>query len=189
MSLENEKSGRLRPVLGVVLGNLLFFLPVFVSLVLNVVVINQLLLLRSATREAILETNAMLADLQNETIVMTVPVNETIALDVDIPVNETITVPIQTEIPISTSATVYVDSGILGGVPVSFPVYTNVPIDIMVDIPLDQTFEVHDSLLLDMEIPVEIALADTPFSDALIQAQMSLDDLATELEGNPFALK
>jgi hypothetical protein len=77
----------------------------------------------------------------------------------------------------------------LGGIPVSFPISTNVPVDIMVDVPIDQTFAVQAPVTLDLEIPIEIAMADTPLAETLGQVQESLASVEAELETSPLKLK
>jgi hypothetical protein len=164
-------------------GNLLLWLLVLVSLLLNAMVINQLLRLRRAAQLAVVETSAMLADLQDETIALTIPIDQTIVLDTDLPIEETVTVPIRTDLPISTEVTVTVDAGLLGDIPLNVPIETTVPVNIMVDVPIDQTFAVHAPVELDLEVPVKIVVADTPLYDTLTDARQALDETATQLEG------
>jgi hypothetical protein len=170
-------------------GNLVLWLLVIVSIMLNVVVLIQLLSFRRAAHAAVTEASAVLADLQDETIALTIPVDETIVIDTEFPVTETVSVPIQTEVPISAAVAVMVDAGLLGGIPVSFPISANVPVDVMVDVPIDQTFAVQAPITLELEIPIEIAMADTPLAETLSQVQESLTSLAAELETSPLRLK
>lgn len=183
MSSEEMKSGILENFRRIKFSSLLLWVLVTASILLNVIVLNQLNSLRRAARESITEASMILADLQDETITLMIPVNETITLDTDFPVNKTVTVPIQTEVPISSAVTVNVDAGVLGGIPVSFPIYTTVPVDISVDVPIEETFNVHAPVTLDLEIPVELAVADTPLYETLGQFQEALDAQASHLEG------
>jgi hypothetical protein len=167
-------------------GLLLLWLLVLLSILLNVVVLNQLLSLRRTASQAIGDTSVMLADLREETIALSIPIDQTIVIDTDLPIEETVTVPIRTNLPISTEVTVTVDAGLLGDIPLQVPLETTVPVDIEVDIPIDQTFAVRAPVTLNLEVPVEIVVADTPLDATLEQAQDSLDSMSAQLEASPF---
>lgn len=162
-------------------GILLLWLLVLTSLLLNVFTFNQLTLLRRSAQELVLDASAAVGDLQAETFVFTVPIDETIIIETDLPIEETVTVPIETELPINTVVTVTVSAGILGDIPLNIPISTVVPIDIMVDVPLDETFSIRAPVPLEMEVPIEFVVADEPLAADLEQMQQRLDEVAAEL--------
>jgi len=164
-------------------GNLLLWLLVLTSILLNAVVLNQLFRMRRAAQLAVAEASALLADLQGQTFSATIPIDQTIVLETDLPIDETVSVPIQTEVPISTEVTVTVNAGLLGDIPLKVPIETTVPVDITVEAPISQTFAVRAPVALELEIPVEVAVADTPLYAALAQAQQALDEVAAQLGG------
>ena len=175
-------SERQRPAPRRSAGRLLLWLLVSVSILLNLLVINQLLQLRRAAQATVLEASAILGDLKDEQLSLTIPIDQTIIIDTDLPVEETISVPIQTELPISTTVTATVDAGILGDIPLDVPIETTVPVDLVVDVPIEQTFAVRAPVSLELEVPVEITVSDTPLYDTLEQAQTALEALAAQLD-------
>lgn len=160
---------------------LALWLLVLISLLLNVFVLGQLLRIRRGASEALVSASAILADLQTQTLELTIPVDETIAIDTDLPVDETLTIPIQTEVPINTIVTVNVDGGVLGGIPLRIPISTVVPVDLETDVRINQTFEVHAPVELALEIPVRIDVAETSLYDTLGEAQEALDAAADQM--------
>lgn len=165
-------------------GYLLLWLLVILSLLLNLLMLAQFVRLQRTAQEALAQTSAMLADLQSQTITLTIPIHETVVIDTDLPIDETITVPIRTEVPVATSVTVPVDAGVLGEIPVTIPIRTTIPVNLSTEVPIDQTFAIHTPVTLDMEIPVEIVVADTPLYDTLETARQTLDGVTAQLEPN-----
>jgi hypothetical protein len=166
-------------------GILLLWLLVLFSLLLNVVILGQLLQMRRTAQLAVAETSAILESIQDATFALSIPIEETIIIEADLPVDETILVPIVTELPISTTVTVPVDAGVLGEIPLNIPIEATVPINFTTDVSIDQTFAVRAPVALDLDVPVEIAMVDTPLYGALIDAQLALSGVAAQLEASP----
>ena len=61
------------------------------------------------------------------------------------------------------------------------PIETTIPLDLTLEVPIDQSIAIHAPVELDIEIPVEVAIADTPIYDLLEQVQTMLDGLAGDL--------
>jgi hypothetical protein len=175
-----EGSPRARLRLATV-SNLLLWLLVLVSLLMNAYTFQQLLSVKRTAGQLALDASAAVGELQNKTFTFTVPIDETLVIETEIPIQDTISVPIQTEIPVNTSVAVMVDAGLLGGIPVRIPISTVVPVDLTVNVPLDETFPVRAPVTLDMQIPVSFVVADEPLYDDLNLVRERLDALAEEL--------
>lgn len=176
------EDGRSRIPVWARISHLLLWVLVLTLIALNALLIAQLLALRQAAHDAIVEASAVLADVQGQTISLTIPVDDTLVIETEFPVQDTVVVPIETTIPVGGAATVEP----IPGIPLAVPFGANVPVDITVDVPIDTSIAITVPVELDMEVPVEFALSDTPLAGTLDEIQVSLDALATELDG-PFA--
>ena len=162
-------------------GKALMWLLLTISLLLNLLIINRLLRVQQAALLMVAQVQQLSAELQDETLTMVIPIQQTIIIDADVPIRETIRVPVQTTVAIETEVTVPVDAGILGVINLVIPIETTIPLDLTLDVPIDQSIAIHAPIELDIEVPVEVAIADTPIYDLLEQVQAMLDGLAGEL--------
>jgi hypothetical protein len=152
------------------------------SLLLNLVILRRLENARQLGRQAVLDAVAVIADIQTKTFSQTIVVDRTLEIDTDMPVNETIPVSINETIPVNTTVTVPVDAGPLGTFPLDIPIATSIPIDLDVDIVIDRTFHVNAAVPVYFEVPVVIAVEDTPLHDTLSDMQIRLEALAVQLD-------
>jgi hypothetical protein len=104
-------------------------------------------------------------------------VEKEIPVATSVPFNEKITVPVQTTIPISTTVVVPIDLGITS-YNLKVPIRTLVPIDLEFTVPVSRTIDVATTVPLDLAVPIEIPIADTPLAGYL----ESLDENLARLE-------
>jgi hypothetical protein len=100
-----------------------------------------------------------------------------VKFDVEVPINRNI--PIKTNIPvkfpISKTLTVAVDRR----VPVKIDIPINIPISTEVTVPISRTIPVELNVPIVMEVPLDIAISETPFGDYLRNASKQLDKAVT----------
>lgn len=101
-----------------------------------------------------------------------VPVHVTAPISDHIYFNETFEVPIDTALLKMT-----VDVPVSATIPVSL----TVPVDGDVPISIDETFPLHTEVELDLTVPVAIPLSDTPIPDYLEQLRSMLEQVRQEL--------
>ena len=87
-------------------GKVLMWLLLAISLLLNLLIINRLLRVQQAALLMVAQVRQLTAELQDETLTMVIPIQQTIVIDADVPIRETVRVPVQTTVPIETEVTV-----------------------------------------------------------------------------------
>lgn len=181
-----KEEGREEPKTGrdLKLGTVLLWLLVSVSLLLNVLILNQLFSIRQTALQTIEETSAMIDAVQEQTFEMNFPVAETVIIDTTVPVQETVSVPINTTVPIDTVVTVNVNGGLLGEIPLRIPIQTDIPVNLTIDVPLDETVHVRAPVDFEVNVPVVIVVSETDFYATLEEIQATLDAIATDLRGS-----
>ena len=95
---------------------------------------------------------------QELTVPLHVQINQQFPLKADIPINTQIVAPISTTIPVSQTFTASI---ILFGQPLGIPVGINgnLPVDIALDIPFEQTISLDTMIPISMPISAEFAIA------------------------------
>jgi hypothetical protein len=150
------------------------------SLIFNGVVIVQFLQLRCAAHGVVADTRALITDLADDTVSLTVEVDQEIPFSTEIPFNETVTVPINTVVPISTTVVVPVNLG-LTTYRLAVPIDTVLPVDMDVTVPFSETVDVTTAVPIDVDVPVEIAIADTLLVDYLQGLDAALEEIEEQL--------
>jgi hypothetical protein len=97
-----------------------------------------------------------------------------------IPFSQEITVPINTTIPVNTRVVVPIDLGFTT-YNLAVPVNTVFPVDMEVTIPVSQTVDIVTTVPMDVDVPIEIVIADTPLVGYLDEVDATLADVATQL--------
>ncbi len=160
---------------------LLLWVLVVVSLLLNVVTLRIMLLSREASRQAVADAIAVIDDLQSKTFAHTVVIDQSLAIETDLPLDETIPVTIDQVLPVDTVVTVSVDAGVLGVIPLEIPIRTRIPINLTQDVVIDQTFHIETAIPVHLEVPINLSVAETPFYDTLEDLQLRLEALQDQL--------
>ena len=156
------------------------------SLALNVAVILGLLHARDVALEGAASVRDLLGGLKGEVLSYTVEVNEEIPVVVSVPIEQEVRVPLNTSVPINTTITVPIEAGLLGSYDIDVPVRTVIPIDLEVVVPVSQTVSIDTTVPLDVDVPIEIAIADTPLLDHLEAGEAALKKLEEGLMNPPF---
>ena len=142
---------------------------------------------------AVSDAQSIVTSVGDDTFSYTFTVEQEIPISTSIPFDEEVTVPIHTTIPISTTVIIPINTGLLGTFSVDVPIRTIVPVNLEVVVPINQTVDIATTVPLDVDIPVEIPLAETPLTgylDELDAALARFEDALVRLEkklANPFS--
>lgn len=134
---------------------------------LNEVVIQGL------ARENIIELRDVVQDLQYAHIVTTIPINEPLPVELNVPIDKTTMVTTTVDVPISAPA--FIDMGPFGqlypDVNLNLPAGTPLLIELKLDVPLETTIPVE------LKVPVDIALEDTDLAPQFQRLGSIVDSL------------
>ncbi len=125
---------------------------------------------------------SLIAGVRQTTISYPVRVERTVPISLSIPFRETITVPIKTTLPVDTLVNVPLQTP-FGTLPIRVPIQANIPIDFETDVPINAVVPVSSTVPVELEIVINIPIADTPLGQALAEAETYLRDLAAQLGG------
>lgn len=159
---------------------ILLWILTITSLLLNLIIINQLLRIRSVARQGVRDAIIVLEGLQGERFEYTVVVDEVIELDTDLPIDETIPVQIRETLPINTTVSVPLETP-FGTLPVDVPIRTTIPINLDVPVRINQTFDIRADIPIYFEQPISLALEDTPLMSSIDDVQARLIALEMDL--------
>lgn len=154
------------------------------SLLLNVVVLRQLALARTAARQAIADSITVIEQFEATTISTDVKIDDTVVIETDLPVNETLPVQIKDSFPIDTTVTVPVEAGLLGTLNLTVPIKTTIPVDIKPDVTINQTFHIKAPVPIKLNVPVQIAVGSTGLAPTLDMVKARLRALADRLDAS-----
>lgn len=160
---------------------LLLWVLVLLSLLMNVVLLRQAIRWRQTANLIIDEAVAVLDGLERQSFTHTIIIDDNIAVQTDLPVNQTIPVEIDEMLPIQADVTVPVDTRLFGTINLNVPIDTTVPVQFTEEIVINQTFSVDTTVPIHLEVPIDIAVANTPFADTLNDLQARLELVSEEL--------
>jgi len=152
-----------------------------VSLALNAVVIYGLLRARQVALATVADTRTLVAGIGDDTFSYTFQVKQEIPIAATIPVDEKITVPVKTTVPISTTVTVPIDLGITT-YDLKVPIRTVIPVNVSFTVPISQTVDISTTVPLDVAVPIQIPLADTPLAGYLEDLDAALAKVEARLQ-------
>lgn len=171
-------------------GYLMLWALVLVSLLVNVVLLRQMLLSRATANLVIEEAVAVIEGLERQSFTHTVIIDDNIAIRTDLPVNQTIPIEINEMLPIQANVNVPVDTRLFGTINLNVPIDTTIPVRFTEEIVIDQTFTVDTAVPIHLEVPIDIAVTDTPlaqtFSDLRARLEIVSEDLNQPLIPLPF---
>jgi len=165
---------------------ILLTLLTLLSLALNGVIIFALLRARQTTLAMVKDTRAVVSGIGDDTISYTMEIEHEIPVSISVPFIHEIDVPVNTTIPIDTTVIVPIEAGILGTIEIEVPIRTFVPLNLEIAVPINETVEVDTTVPLDLEVPVEIAITDTPIGGYLEELDEALAQLEERLTALPF---
>jgi hypothetical protein len=152
-----------------VVALILLAILTLLSLVLNGVVIFGLVRARQIALQAqqtalntVADARSMVTGVGDDTFSYTFKVEQEIPINTSVPFNEEITIPIRTTIPVSTVVIIPVNAGLLGTFDVDVPIRTMFPVDLNVTFPVSQTVDIVTTVPLNVAVPIEIPLNETP---------------------------
>lgn len=151
------------------------------SLTLNGMVIVGLLRARQIALNTVTETRAIVAGIGGDTFSYTFEVDQDVPIVASIPFNEEVTVPIRTTLPISTVVVIPINAGPLGTFDIDVPIRTVIPIDLEVAVPVSRTVDIVATVPLNVDVPIEIPIADTPLVGYLEELDAALAQVEARL--------
>jgi hypothetical protein len=182
---EKEKRGFKFPKLPWPPGYLVLWVIVLASVTMNVIVLRQIVLARQAAQQSIDDAIAILSDLRESTFTYTFPVDDTLMIETDVPIHETVPVPIHEVVEVRTAATVtLLDIPGIGPITHSVPVAADVPIDEEFEFEINEVFPISVPVDVNFDVPIAVALSDTPLYDTLGATIARLEALS-HLLGEP----
>ncbi len=165
----------------------LLTLLTLISLAFNGVVIYGLLQARQMVLDAqqvalttVGDARVIVTGIDDDTFAYTLEVEQEIPIETSIPFNEVVNIPINTVIPIDTSITVPIDLGITT-YELDVPIQTVFPVDLQFDVPISKTVDIATTVVLDVDVPIEIPLADTLLADYVEEVDAGLARLEESL--------
>jgi len=168
---------------GTVVVLILLAVLTLLSLALNGAVIFGLLEARETALGTVAGARAIVAGIGGETFSYTFELNQEIPIAASVPFNEEVTVPVKTTIPISTTVVVPIDLRFTS-YNLAVPIRTLIPVDVEFTVPISRTVDVATTVPLDLDVPIEIPIADTPLVDYLEELDEDLANLEKKL-ANP----
>ncbi len=150
-----------------------------VSLLIHALTLTQLLRVRGTLRDQIEQLAASVAATKGETLRYSLPIDQQVPIDVDIPIRRSLTIPIQTEVRIQQNINVPVDTGVAGTIVIPIPIDVTVPVSTTVPIAFDQTVNISTTVPLQLDVPIAIDLGTPQFAgylDRLRDALLRLRD-------------
>lgn len=136
------------------------------SLAFNGVVVLEFLRLRRTAHRVVTDARSLVTDVADDTFSYTVEVDQEVPISTEIPFNETLSVPINTVIPISTTVVVPVNLG-FRTYELALPIQAVFPIDMEVTVPISEAVDITTVVPLKVDVPIEIAVSDTPLAGYL----------------------
>jgi hypothetical protein len=149
---------------------------ILLSLLLHAITIGALLRVRSIINSQLDVSLEQVAQLRQQKIRYTFPVDQTVSVDTTVAISETVTVPINITVPISQTVTVPV-----GPVNFDVPLDFSVPVQDTVEIPINKQIPFQADVPIRVDIPVDLDLGASPISDILKQFEDALRDLHNRL--------
>lgn len=156
------------------------------SLAANAALIFSLLEARQVALTTIADARGMLADITGETFTYTFKINEEIPFQSTFPVEEEFTVPFNSVIPINTTVAVPIDLGFTT-YNLRVPINMSFPIDMEFTVPISMAMDVDVTVPIEMEVPVEIPMAEIPLVRYVYEFDAKLAKLEQQLQ-NPLNL-
>jgi len=167
---------------------ILLALLTLLSLALNGVVIYGLLRARQIALDAqqaalktVTDARSVVASVGDDTFSYTLKVEQEIPVAASIPFDEVVTIPVNTVVPIDTTVIVPIDLGITI-YDLVIPIQTIVPVNLEFAVPISQTVDIVTSVPLDVDVPIEIPLAETPFVEYIDELDAGLARLEEALD-------
>ena len=153
---------------------------IVLSLLLHALTIFNLLRVREIVSTQLDISANQVAQLRQERVRYTLPVQQTFPISTTIAINETIPVPINFSVPINQTVRIPINTP-LGQVPIDIPLNLTVPISNTVVVPINREIPFQTTVPISTEVPIELALGEGTAGGVLQQLEDSLRELRREL--------
>jgi hypothetical protein len=153
---------------------------ILLSLLIHALTIGALLRVRGIIDNQLDVSTQQMAQLRQQKVRYTFPVDQTFTVDTTVSVDETVTVPLSITVPISQTIVVPIDTPV-GQIDVDVPLNFSVPVSDTVDVPLTKDIPFQAEIPIKTDIPVDLDLNSPPLSDILKQFEDALRDLHNRL--------
>jgi hypothetical protein len=137
---------------------------------------------RQITLAALSGARATVAGVSDETISYPFAVNREIPITASVPISKSLVVPIRATIPVSTVVIIPVNAGILGTFDLDVPIRTMIPVNLNVTAPISETVSIATTVQLNLDVPVEIPIAQTALAGYLENVDAALAQVERKLE-------
>jgi hypothetical protein len=151
------------------------------SLTLNGVIIYTAMRMGRVAQRTLSKSRALMDNVGDETFAYTFTFDDEFPVKTAVPIDMEYTVPFKGNFPINTVFELPLNLGAFK-YDLKIPINTSVPVDMEFTVPISTTFEVDMSVPVKIEVPVEIAVADTPFVAYLADFRETFDELAQEMK-------
>ena len=163
-------------------GYIVLWLVTILSLLLNVMILRQIGVAKQAAQQAIGDAIMTVDSLQDTTFTYTAVIEDTIPINADLGLSESIPVPVDETLPLDATISVPVDMGPFGIHNVTLPISGTVPVHTTLNIVVDQPLHVSTTIPVNLEVPIQVAIKDTPLATTLDDVKARLETLAVQLD-------
>jgi len=153
---------------------------IVLSLLIHAYTIFSLLRVREIVSTQLDISANQVAQLRQQRVRYTLPVQQTFPISTTIAINETIPVPINFDVPINQTVSIPINTP-LGSVPLQIPLSLTVPISNTVVVPINREIPFQTTIPISTEVPIELALGEGTAGDVLQQLEESLRELREQL--------
>lgn len=150
------------------------------SLLLHALTIARLLGVRNTLRAEIASLADGVAQAKTSQVQYTVPIDQQLPIDIDVPIKRSLDVPINTAVRIQQTVNLPVETA-LGNFTIPVPIDANVPISTTVPIVFDQTVTISTTVPIKLDIPVQLDLGSEQLAPLLDRLRQRLIELRDEL--------
>jgi hypothetical protein len=175
-----DKSRRSPMKRGYLIILIVLLVTTILLLVTNGVLIYGMIRAQRAAASTLRTVRRTIQGISQDTFAYTFELQDEIPFKTSMPVNEEFTVPVETTIPVNTTVVVPINLGFTS-YNLRVPINTVFPVSMEFTVPVSMTMDVDVSVPVDMEVPIEIPLGDTPLVAYLYEMDASLAELESQL--------
>ena len=157
-------------------STLILYALIGLSFALHLVTIVGALQVRAAVKDELSTLADQMATTEFQTISVTVKLKQDIPVTATFPIQKSVVIPVNTTVNIDQVIAVPINTP-LGTATINVPLKTSVPINTTVPVSISDTLTVNTTVNIDLAVPVNIAVADTPFADLLRTLRKQLTEL------------
>jgi hypothetical protein len=153
---------------------------IILSLLLHALTIFNLLRIRRIVSTQLDVSANQVAQLRQQRVEYSFPVQQTFPISTTIAISETIDVPINFDVPINQTVRIPINTP-FGSVPLDIPLNLTVPISNTVVVPINRDIPFQTTVPISTEVPIQLALGEREAGNVLLQLEEGLRDLRRQL--------